>query len=112
MKICSCTGTSDRDLRAAVGSIRADDALAVVTPGRVYQHLGRKMRCAVCVRLVARLIEAELAALGGEPAVLDILGAALETRPGNSCGGCDRREPGRAAEIVRLSPNVRRLPPC
>lgn len=108
MKICSCTGTSDRDLKAAVGAIRTDDAFAVVTPGRVYQHLGRKMRCAVCVRLVAQLIEAELRALGGDPALIDILGAALESRPGNSCGSCDRR----GADVVHLSPTIRRPHPC
>lgn len=109
MKICSCTGTSDRDLKDAVGAIRTDDAFAVVTPGRVYSHLGRKMRCAVCVRLVAQLIEAELRALTGEPAVLDILGAALETRPGNNCGACERR---RDADVIRLSPTIRRSHPC
>ncbi len=109
MKICSCTATSDRDLREAVGAIRAEDARAMVTPGRVYQHLGRRMRCAVCVRLVARLIEAELQALAGDaPLAVDIMRAHLETRPGNACGGCERR----SADVIRLSPTLRRSRPC
>ena len=51
MIICSCAGVTDRDLRQAIGWMRASDPYALVTPGKIYRVLGKAPRCGGCIRL-------------------------------------------------------------
>ncbi|MEX2520214.1 MAG: (2Fe-2S)-binding protein [Paracoccaceae bacterium] len=62
MIICSCSGITDRDIRTAITWMRAADANAIVTPGKVYRALGRKPECGGCIRLFVGRMRTELAA--------------------------------------------------
>ena len=51
MIICSCTGISDRDIHAAIDWMRAADAAAIITPGKIYHALGHRADCGGCMPL-------------------------------------------------------------
>ncbi|GIX14082.1 MAG: bacterioferritin-associated ferredoxin [Paracoccaceae bacterium] len=51
MIVCSCTGITDRDIRAAVDWMRAADPDTLITPGKVYRALGRAPDCGGCMGL-------------------------------------------------------------
>jgi bacterioferritin-associated ferredoxin len=51
MIICSCTGISDHDVKAAVAWMRAADPAVLITPGKVYRALGRAAGCGGCMPL-------------------------------------------------------------
>lgn len=51
MIVCSCARISDRDIREAIGWMRAADPATVITPGRIYRALGKAPDCGGCVRL-------------------------------------------------------------
>lgn len=51
MIICSCTGISDRDIHAAIDWMRAADASAIITPGKIYHALGHRADCGGCMPL-------------------------------------------------------------
>ena len=51
MIVCSCTGTTDRDIREAIAWMRASDPLTLITPGRIYRALGKAPQCGGCIRL-------------------------------------------------------------
>ncbi|MEL6336009.1 MAG: hypothetical protein AAFS07_09720 [Pseudomonadota bacterium] len=71
MILCSCAVLREREVRAAIAAMLARDPYVVVTPGRVYHALGRRMRCFACLPLIAQTIQRELsdqrAALGISP---------------------------------------------
>ena len=60
MILCSCTGITDREVRAAVSWMRASDPAAVVTPGKVWRALGRRPDCGGCVSLFVATMREEL----------------------------------------------------
>ena len=67
MIVCSCTGVTDRDIRRAVGWMRAADPYTLVTPGKVYRALGKKAECGGCIRLfVERMRRDEQTAVPAE----------------------------------------------
>ncbi len=54
MIVCQCQNVSDRDIDAAINWMRAADAGAVITPGRIYRALGKRAECGGCMpQLVA-----------------------------------------------------------
>ena len=56
MIICSCTGVTDRDISQAIAWMRASDAYALVTPGKIYRALGKAPRCGGCIRLFVETV--------------------------------------------------------
>ncbi|MES2916704.1 MAG: (2Fe-2S)-binding protein [Pseudomonadota bacterium] len=51
MIICHCQAISDHDIRAAVTWMRAADPQTLITPGKVYRALGKKVECGGCMPL-------------------------------------------------------------
>ena len=51
MIVCHCAGIRDRDIRAAIGWMRAADPDTVITPGKLYRALGKKAECGGCLPL-------------------------------------------------------------
>ncbi|APZ54010.1 (2Fe-2S)-binding protein [Salipiger abyssi] len=51
MIVCSCQGISDRDIHAAIDWMRASDARAIITPGKIYHALGKAADCGGCMPL-------------------------------------------------------------
>jgi bacterioferritin-associated ferredoxin len=49
--ICHCQSISDHDIRAAVDWMRAADPQTLITPGKVYQALGKRADCGGCMPL-------------------------------------------------------------
>lgn len=75
MIICHCQNITDRDIHAAIDWMRRADEQAIVTPGRVYQLLGKTADCGGCMPLfletmrrnVNLAVPPELAALRNQP---------------------------------------------
>jgi bacterioferritin-associated ferredoxin len=59
MIVCSCTGTTDRDIREAIAWMRASDPLTLITPGRIYRALGKAPQCGGCIRLFVEKMRGE-----------------------------------------------------
>ncbi|CUK09687.1 BFD-like [2Fe-2S] binding domain protein [Ruegeria denitrificans] len=51
MIVCHCTNISDQDIRAAIDWMRASDAQAIITPGKIYHALGKSADCGGCMPL-------------------------------------------------------------
>ena len=69
MMICHCNGISDRDIHAAIDWMRASDATAIITPGKVYRALGKRPDCGGCLPLFLAAMEgnANLQVAAGVP---------------------------------------------
>ncbi|MEM6423100.1 MAG: hypothetical protein AAF698_10945 [Pseudomonadota bacterium] len=68
MILCSCAVLRERELKAVIAEMLASDPYVVVTPGRIYHALDRRLRCFGCLPLITATIQRELsdqrAALG------------------------------------------------
>ena len=62
MIVCSCAVLTDDDIAGAIGRIFERDPYAVITPGRVYHLLDKRMDCHGCRDTVDRVIEAAVRA--------------------------------------------------
>jgi len=51
MIVCHCKSISDKDIHAAIDWMRAADAQAIITPGKVYRALGKSADCGGCMPL-------------------------------------------------------------
>jgi bacterioferritin-associated ferredoxin len=51
MIVCHCQSITDRDIRAAIGWMRASDPDTVITSGRIYRALGKRADCGGCMPL-------------------------------------------------------------
>lgn len=51
MIVCHCQNITDHDIHAAIDWMRAADAQAIVTPGKVYRALGKAADCGGCMSL-------------------------------------------------------------
>jgi bacterioferritin-associated ferredoxin len=73
MMICHCNGISDREIHAAVDWMRASDATAIITPGKVYRALGKRPDCGGCLPLFLATMEgnANLRVAAGVPILRD-----------------------------------------
>ncbi|MBV2358940.1 (2Fe-2S)-binding protein [Thalassococcus sp. CAU 1522] len=49
MIVCHCTQITDRDIKAAIGWMRAADPDTIITPGKVYRALGKRPDCGGCM---------------------------------------------------------------
>lgn len=49
MIVCHCCRITDRDIRHAIGWMRAADPETVITPGKLYRALGRRPECGGCM---------------------------------------------------------------
>lgn len=58
MIVCHCHGISDRDIRAAVDWMRASDVDTVITPGKIYRALGKRVDCGGCLPLFVQTMAA------------------------------------------------------
>jgi hypothetical protein len=56
MIVCSCTVISDRDIEGALIEILSRSDAVIPTPGVVYRHLSRRMRCCGCAPLAISTI--------------------------------------------------------
>jgi hypothetical protein len=63
MIICSCNMISDVDLEAALVEILSQPEAPLPTPGVVYRHLSKKMRCCGCAPLAVTTIYEKIDAL-------------------------------------------------
>jgi bacterioferritin-associated ferredoxin len=57
MMICHCNGISDREIHSAIDWMRAADATAIITPGKVYRALGKRPDCGGCLPLFLATME-------------------------------------------------------
>lgn len=72
MILCSCNVISCAEVSAALDGILAEEPEAMVTPGRIFHRMGRRMDCARCAGLMACRIAAEICRLrDGETAPCD-----------------------------------------
>lgn len=51
MIICHCQSITDSDINAAIDWMRAADADALITPGKIYHALGKAADCGGCMPL-------------------------------------------------------------
>jgi bacterioferritin-associated ferredoxin len=51
MIICHCQSITDHDINAAIDWMRAADAHALITPGKIYHALGKAADCGGCLPL-------------------------------------------------------------
>jgi bacterioferritin-associated ferredoxin len=51
MIVCHCQSITDTDINAAVDWMRAADAHALITPGKIYHALGKAADCGGCMPL-------------------------------------------------------------
>lgn len=51
MIVCHCQRITDDDIARAVDWMRAADATALITPGKVYRALGKRPDCGGCLPL-------------------------------------------------------------
>ncbi|MFC3057746.1 (2Fe-2S)-binding protein [Paenirhodobacter populi] len=51
MIVCHCLHITDRDIHAAIDWMRAADAHAIITPGKIYHALGKRADCGGCMPL-------------------------------------------------------------
>jgi bacterioferritin-associated ferredoxin len=51
MIICHCQSITDSDINAAIDWMRASDADALITPGKIYHALGKAADCGGCMPL-------------------------------------------------------------
>ncbi|MGG7567152.1 (2Fe-2S)-binding protein [Rhodovulum sp. DZ06] len=58
MIVCSCTGTTDAQINAAIDWMRQSDPDCVITPGKIYRALGRKADCGDCMKLFVKTMRA------------------------------------------------------
>jgi bacterioferritin-associated ferredoxin len=58
MIVCSCTMITSKDIADAVAAIRTAQPFAVLTPGLIYRHLGKRPSCGGCLPLVTKLMVA------------------------------------------------------
>jgi bacterioferritin-associated ferredoxin len=49
MIVCHCMSITDRDIHAAIDWMRASDPQTLITPGKIYRALGKKVDCAGCL---------------------------------------------------------------
>ena len=71
MIVCHCMGITDREIRSAVGWMRASDPDTIVTPGKIYRALGKRADCGGCMKLfVATMRGADGFAVTAEAAAL------------------------------------------
>ncbi|WP_101067402.1 (2Fe-2S)-binding protein [Roseovarius salinarum] len=49
MIVCHCNSITDKEIEAAVEWMRAADPDTIITPGRVYHALGKKVDCGGCL---------------------------------------------------------------
>lgn len=63
MIICSCNQISDADLETALVEILSQHDAPLPTPGVVYRHLSKKMRCCGCAPLAVTTIYEKIDAL-------------------------------------------------
>ena len=63
MIICSCNMISDSDLEIALVEILSQPDAPLPTPGVVYRHLSKKMRCCGCAPLAVTTIYEKIDAL-------------------------------------------------
>jgi len=47
--VCSCNILSCHDIRKGVDTLLSDDLHAVLTPGKIYAALGKRMKCGGCM---------------------------------------------------------------
>lgn len=63
MIICSCNQISDIDLESALVDILSQPEAPLPTPGVVFRHLSKKMRCCGCAPLAVTTIYEKIDAL-------------------------------------------------
>ena len=51
MIVCQCQNISDKDIHATIDWMRASDAQAIITPGKIYHALGKAADCSSCMPL-------------------------------------------------------------
>lgn len=66
MIVCSCNVISDADIEQALIEIMSLDQPPLPTPGVVWKHLSRKMRCCGCAPLAVETIYARMEKLERE----------------------------------------------
>lgn len=63
MIVCSCNEISDADLEFALVEILSQPGAPLPTPGVVFRHLSKKMRCCGCAPLAVTTIYEKIDAL-------------------------------------------------
>ena len=58
MFVCHCRALTDQQIRAAVTSLYRDEPGRVITPSRVFRHLGARPDCGGCLPLFLRTMNA------------------------------------------------------
>ncbi len=76
MIVCSCHVISDRDIETALIEIMRQEPAPLPTPGVVWRHLSKRMRCCGCAPLAVETIYARLEKLEREGAICPAAGKA------------------------------------
>ncbi len=63
MIICSCKVISDHDVESALVEILSEPDALIPTPGIVFRHLQKKMKCCGCAPLAVETIYAKMTVL-------------------------------------------------
>lgn len=98
MIVCSCNVISDTDIERALIEILSLDQPPLPTPGVVWKHLSRRMRCCGCAPLAVETIYARMEKLERDGAICPekgkmMRGQLLRLRARRSQSGT---EPGKA----------------
>ena len=56
MIVCHCNFIDHSEIERATADLRADDALAFLTPVMVYKALGKRPRCGGCLSLASSIM--------------------------------------------------------
>lgn len=77
MIVCSCNVITDRDIEAALVEIMRQQPPPMPTPGVVWRHLSKRMRCCGCAPLAVETIYACMEKLEREGAICPVAGKAM-----------------------------------
>lgn len=69
MIVCSCNVVSDRDIEKAIIEIMSGPSPPLPTPGVVWRHLSKRMRCCSCAPIAIETIYAKLQDLEARGAI-------------------------------------------
>lgn len=80
MIVCSCHVISDKDIETALVEIMRQEPPPLPTPGVVWRHLSKRMRCCGCAPLAVETIYARLEKLERDGAISSEAGKSMRSQ--------------------------------
>jgi hypothetical protein len=101
MIVCHCNRIDHVDIEAACCKLEADGTWRVLTPGAVYQCLGKRVRCGGCMPLATSLIHGRRAGVAKAPTCCPLVADACPV--GTSIAPLAGRDVTKTADVAAPS---------